>query len=91
MTTAAMARGTWERVSPHDHRAPKALKEYQLASILDDQLERMSASEYAPAPGSLMGPDAKREVTPLLEIAALLRLRGETVRRLIAADGRPAT
>jgi hypothetical protein len=85
MTTAEMARGTSARVSRHDHQAPQALKEYQLALILDDQLERMMASKYAPAAGSRMSPQAKHEVTPLLEIAALLRLRGETVRRFIAA------
>jgi hypothetical protein len=91
MTTATMTQGPSAEVSRHDHLAPNAFNEYQLALILDDQLERMSPSEHAAAPRSLMNPEVKREVAPLLEIAALLRLRGETVRRLIAAEWRPAT
>ena len=91
MTTAAMAQGPSAGVSRYEHHAPNAFNEHQLALILDDQLERVSPSEYTAAPRSLMNAEAKRELAPLLEIAALLRLRGETVRQSIVAEWRPAT
>ena len=91
MTTATMAQRPSARVSSDEHGALNAFKEYQLALVLDDQLERMSETKYAGAPRSLVDAEAKREVAPLLEIAELLRLRGESVRRSMAAEWRPAT
>jgi hypothetical protein len=82
MTTATMAQRPSAGISRHED---------QLALILDDQLDRMSPGKHAAAPRSLMSPGVKREVAPLLEIAALLRLRGEAVRQSIAAEWRPAT
>ena len=88
MATVTMGRGTSARVARRDRRALN-FNDYRLALILDDQFERISPNEDSPVAQALMSPAAKREIAPLLEIAVLLRFRGQAVRQSIATEQAP--
>lgn len=62
-------------------KRPKiTLEETRLAAMLDNHLERLMSGE---GDGTRFAdPDTERELASLLEVADLLRLRGEALRRM---------